>query len=92
MKGVYLLALMMFFGLLLMFYSSYRVVNILEERNISVPSNPASKGQKTVVPTILITDPEIGPYITGSFVGAALFIVGAIGGLIAVVKTFTRRF
>jgi hypothetical protein len=75
----------MFLGLFLMFYSQYRVMDIVGHRNVS-------GSHKTDFPSLGIADPEIMPYITGSFVGLALFVIGAVGGLIVVVKTFTRRF
>lgn len=90
MKGIYVFAIMMFLGLCLMFYSQYRVMNIVGQRNTSAPADAVSP--KNDFPIVMINDPEIMPYISGSFVGLVLFIVGAVGGLIAVVKTFTRRF
>jgi hypothetical protein len=90
MKGIYVLAFMMFLGLVITIYSSYRMMNIVEERKFAVPGGVQSKNPET--PPIMITDPELQPYLTGSFFGMALFFVGAIGGLIAIVKAFTRRF
>jgi hypothetical protein len=84
MKGIYLLAIVMFLGLFIMFYSQYRVMDIVGQRNVP--------GHKTEYPALGVTDPEIMPYITGSFVGLAMFVIGAVGGIIVVVKTFTRRF
>jgi hypothetical protein len=84
MKGIYIFAIMMFLGLFIMFYSQYRVMNIVGQRNIT--------SQKTEYPALGVTDPEVMPYVTGSFVGLGMFVVGAIGGVIVVVKTFTRRF
>jgi hypothetical protein len=90
MKGIYILAILMFFGLILMFYSQYQVMNIVGERNIKAPAG--AKSPKNDLPPVMITDPDVMPYITGSFVGLALFVVGAVGGLIVAIKTFTRRF
>jgi hypothetical protein len=90
MKGVYILAIIMFLGLFVMFYSQYRVMNIVGQRNVTAPAGENSP--KREYPSIGIADPEVMPYITGSFVGLALFVVGAVGGVIVVVKTFTRRF
>jgi hypothetical protein len=89
MKGIYWLGFIMFLGLVIMTYSSFRITNILQERNLMAPQ---SKQQSPQVAPIMITDPDIQPYLTGSFVGAGLFMVGAIGGVIAIVKAFTRRF
>lgn len=90
MKGVYILAIIMFLGLFVMFYSQYRVMNIVGQRNVTAPAGANSP--KSGYPSLGIADPEVMPYITGSFVGLALFVVGAVGGVIVVVKTFTRRF
>lgn len=90
MKGIYLLAIMMFLGLFVMFYSQYRVMNIVGQRNVTAPSG--ANTPKGEYPSLGVADPEIMPYITGSFVGLALFVIGAVGGVIVVVKTFTRRF
>jgi hypothetical protein len=84
MKGIYIFAIMMFLGLFIMFYSQYRVMNIVGQRNIT--------SQKSEYPALGVADPEVMPYVTGSFVGLGMFVVGAIGGVIVVVKTFTRRF
>lgn len=89
MKGIYWLGFMMFLGLVIMTYSSYRMTNILQERNLMAPQAKQHDPQQA---PIMITDPDIQPYLTGSFVGAALFMVGAIGGVIAILKAFTRRF
>lgn len=88
MKGIYILAIVMFLGLIIMFYSQYRVMDIVGQRNVSTGVNP----HKTEYPALGVADPEIMPYLTGSFVGLALFVIGAVGGIIVVVKTFTRRF
>ncbi len=90
MRGVYILAIIMFLGLFVMFYSQYRVMNIVEQRNVTAPSG--SKSPKSEYPSLGIADPEVMPYLTSSFVGLALFVIGAVGGVIVVVKTFTRRF
>jgi hypothetical protein len=90
MKGIYLLGFMMFFGIVIMIYSSYRMMNVLEERKLTTPSN--SQVESSTNPSVLITDPDVQPYLTGSFAGLVLFIVGAIGGIIVIVKAFTRRF
>jgi hypothetical protein len=84
MKGIYIFAIMMFLGLFIMFYSQYRVMNIVGQRNVTA--------QKSEYPALGVTDPEIMPYVTGSFVGLGMFVVGAIGGVIVMVKTLTRRF
>ena len=84
MKGVYFLAIIMFLGLFIMFYSQYRVMDIVGQRNVHA--------QKSEYPSLGVADPEIMPYVTGSFVGLALFVIGAVGGIIVVVKQFTRRF
>jgi len=84
MRGIYVFAIMMFLGLFIMFYSQYRVMNIVSQRNVA--------SQKSEYPALGVADPEVMPYVTGSFVGLGLFVVGAIGGVIVVVKTFTRRF
>jgi hypothetical protein len=89
MKGIYLLGCMMFLGLVIMIYSSYRMMNILEVRKVTTSSPQA---ENPAGPSIMITDPDIQPYLTGSFAGLGLFMVGAIGGVIAIVKAFTRRF
>jgi hypothetical protein len=90
MKGIYVLAIIMFLGLCLMFYSQYRVMNIVEQRNVTIPKDANSP--KSEFPSLGVMDPEIMPYITGSFVGLGLFVIGAVGGLIVAIKTFTRRF
>jgi hypothetical protein len=84
MKGIYVLAIVMFLGLFIMFYSQYRAMDIVGHRNVTA--------QKAEYPSLGAADPEVMPYITGSFVGLALFVIGAVGGIIVVVKTFTRRF
>jgi hypothetical protein len=86
MKGIYIFAIMMFLGLFIMFYSQYRVMDIVGQRNASGVSH------KTEYPSLGVADPEIMPYVTGSFAGLALFVIGAVGGVIVMVKTFTRRF
>jgi hypothetical protein len=84
MKGIYIFAIMMFLGLFIMFYSQYRVMNIVGQHNVT--------SQKAEYPSLGVADPEVMPYVTGSFVGLALFVIGAVGGIIVVVKTFTHRF
>ena len=75
-----------------MAYSSHRMMNILQERNLTSPAGAQSRQQDPQIPSIMVADPDIQPYLTGSFFGAALFMVGAIGGVIAIVKAYTRRF
>jgi hypothetical protein len=90
MKGIYVFATMMFLGLALMFFSQYRVMDIVQQRNASV--HGSANLPKDEVPSLGIADPEITPYMMGSFAGLGFFVIGAIGGVIVVVKNFTRRF
>lgn len=87
MKSLYLLAAIMFAGLLMMTVSSYKVVSLVKAN--AAESSPAAGQGKAPAPA---TNPNILPYVTLSYLGLTLFIVGAVGAIIAAFRAMTHRF
>lgn len=81
MKSIYLLALVMFAGLALLFYSSYHLVDAVQQN----AGHSAPKGGIT-------PQPELRPYVFASYTGITLFIIGGVGGLIAAFRAIAHRF
>lgn len=77
MKVLYIMAALMLVGLLIMVVASQKVLSGVE---ISKEDNHATLA------------PELRPYIGISYMGVGLFVVGAVGAVIFLLKTINRRF
>lgn len=80
------MALLMFGGLTLVIWSSYKAVNVLQGDEMQ--SSPAPAGQAPV----RVANPELPRYVSFSYVGLGMFLVGAVGGILAAVKVMMHRF
>jgi hypothetical protein len=83
---LYLMAVLMFGGLALMVWSSYKAVAVLQDSEL--PSPPVPAGQAPV----RISNPEIPRYVSFSYVGLGMFLIGAVGGIIAAVRVMVHRY
>lgn len=85
--ALYFLSLMMFLGLGVMIWSSYKAIDVVQENGAQIqPSAPGSNGAPRT------PNPEVSRYMTLSYVGLTMFLVGAVGGIIAAVKVMVHRF
>lgn len=87
MKSLYLLAAIMFTGLLMMTVSSYKVISVVKDSPEA--ASPAGAHGKSPAPAV---NPDVLPYVTLSYVGLTLFLVGAVGAIIAAFRAMTNRF
>ena len=87
MKLLYLLAAVMFAGLVMMSVSSYKVMSVVKESTPASQAPPApGHSQPDAVNSYVL------PYVTLSYVGLTCFIVGAVGAIFAAFKAMTHRF
>ena len=86
MKLLYILAAVMFAGLIMMTVSSYKVMSVVKE-NPPVSSSPVH-GSTPAAPV----NPDVLPYVTLSYLGLAFFLIGAVGAIFAAFKAMTHRF
>lgn len=82
---LYFLILAMFLGLGLMIWSSYKAITVAQQNDIIPAHAPGG-------PIPAVSNPEVSRYVSLSYFGLTLFIVGAVGGIFAVVKVMVRRF
>ena len=76
----------MFAGLVMMTVSSYKVMSVVKE------SAPASPSRGPVNSPANSVNQDVLPYVTLSYLGLALFIIGAVGAIFAAFKAMTHRF
>lgn len=81
---LYFLILAMFLGLGLMIWSSYKAITVAQQ-NDTVPVRAPGTAPA-------VSNPEVSRYVSLSYFGLVLFIVGAVGGIFAVVKVLVHRF
>lgn len=87
MKLLYLLATVMFAGLFLMAVSSYKVMSVVKESAPAAPVAPSAGKSSSVT-----VSPDALPYVTLSYLGLALFLIGAVGAILAAFRAMTHRF
>jgi hypothetical protein len=86
-SALYFLSLMMFLGLGVMIWSSYKAVTVVQESGGQLQN--AGQGNAN---GSHISNPEVSRYVTVSYVGLGMFLLGALGGIIAAVKVMVHRF
>ena len=90
MKLLYILAAIMFAGILLMTVASLKVfstVKATEQANRFKHRNPNRPKVSQVE-----KHPEVLPYVTMSYLGLVLFLCGGVGAMFAAFKAMTQRF
>jgi hypothetical protein len=85
MKSVYLLALVMFLGIGLMFYSSYHLAGAIRQAPDKGPGSAGNKGS-------LSGNSDVQLYVLASYTGLTLFVIGGAGGLIVAFRAIAHRF
>ena len=92
MKILYILGTLMFLGIFMILICSLKVLNDMntpQQRTLpgTGPWSPQGKPQqKTQV------RPGALPYVIGTYLGMAFFVVGALGSIVAVFQVGMRRF
>lgn len=75
MKILYIMAAVMLIGALMMIVASHQILSGIE----------VSKEKQVVL------RPDLKPYVAVSYLGITLFVVGAVGSLIVLLKSINRR-
>lgn len=75
MRGLYIYGAMMVSGVLIMLFSSYRILNVLDA---------AKSGFGT-------QHPGLQSYVMVSYCGVGLFLLGALGAIVMILKAMNRR-
>lgn len=83
---LYFMAVLMFSGLALVIWSSYKAVTVLQDTEVQSPPVPAGHTP------VRISNPEIPRYVSFSYVGLGMFLIGAVGGIIAAVRVMVYRY
>ena len=83
MKLLYLLALLMLVGILLIFICSAKVLNELNNPELKLNRLPS----QDVGPTV---QPQTQMYVIGTYLGLTFFFVGGIGSIFALFQAMRR--
>jgi hypothetical protein len=77
MRALYLYGAMMVTGVLLMLASSYKVLNVLDEAKSGGAKVAAQSGVQS--------------YVLISYIGVGMFVLGALGAMVVVLRSMNRR-